>query len=98
MRHGKNARVNFTPAQEKLGKTPCAHCDVDMGENYLLITHGRAFTASLGYLALCRILGGWWYILPMVAINSERLRDWLYAWIAANPLPMVRQSRVLARC
>jgi predicted DCC family thiol-disulfide oxidoreductase YuxK len=84
MRHDGKARVNFTPAQEKLGRALYAHYGVEMDESYLLITDGRAFTASRGYLELCRILGGWCYILRVAAVIPERFRDWLYARIAAN--------------
>ena len=84
MRHDKKARVNFTPAQEALGQALYTHYGVAMDESYLLIANGRAFTASRGYIELCRILGGWWHILRVTAIIPERLRDWLYALIARN--------------
>lgn len=55
-----------------------------MDESYLLIANGHAYTASRGYLELCRILGGWWYFLRTSAAVPERLRDWLYALVARN--------------
>ena len=76
MRHGGKAPLNFTPAQETLGQTLYAHYGVEMNESYLLIADGRAYTASRGYLELCRILGGWWQILRVAAIFPEGLRDW----------------------
>jgi predicted DCC family thiol-disulfide oxidoreductase YuxK len=84
MRHDQQARVNFTPAQDTLGQALYTHYGVEMNESYLLIAHGRAFTASRGYLELCRILGGWWHFLRFTAIIPEALRDWLYAIIARN--------------
>jgi len=84
MRHDKRARVNFTPAQGTLGQALYAHYGVAMNESYLLIADGRAFTASRGYLELCRILGGWWHVLRVTAVIPEYLRDWLYALIARN--------------
>jgi len=84
MRHDKKARVNFTPAQETLGRALYNHYCVVMDESYLLIVDGRAFTASRGYLELCGILGGWWHILRITAFIPEHLRDWLYALIARN--------------
>ena len=84
MRHDSKARVNFTPAQETLGQALSAHYGVEMDESYLLIANGRAYTASRGYLELCRILAGWWHVLRVSAIIPERLRDWLYALIARN--------------
>ena len=59
MRYDKNTRVNFTPAQGAIGQALYAHYGVEMNESYLLIAGGRAFTASRGYLELCRVLGGW---------------------------------------
>lgn len=84
MRHDGRALVNFTPAQEALGQALYAHYGTEMDESYLLIADGRAYTASRGYLELCRILGGWWYASRISAVIPERLRDWLYALIARN--------------
>jgi predicted DCC family thiol-disulfide oxidoreductase YuxK len=84
MRNDGRALVNFTPAQEALGQALYAHYGIDMDESYLLIADGSAYTASRGYLALCRILGRWWHALRMSAVIPERLRDWLYALVARN--------------
>jgi predicted DCC family thiol-disulfide oxidoreductase YuxK len=84
MRHDRKALVNFTPAQETLGQALYRHYGVEMEVSYLLIADGRAFTASRGYIELCRILGGWWHIPRTAAIVPERLSDWLYALIARN--------------
>jgi len=84
MRHDKKARVNLTPAQATLGQALYTHYGVEMGESYLLIANGRAFTGSRGYLELCRILGGWCHIFRAATIIPEGLRDWLYALVARN--------------
>lgn len=84
MRYDGKARVNFTPAQEALGQALYTHYGIEMDESYLLMADGRAYTASRGYLELCRTLGGWWHALRVSAIIPERLRDWLYALIARN--------------
>lgn len=84
MRHDSKVLVNFTPAQETLGQALYAHYGIEMDESYLLIADGRAYTASRGYLELCRIMGGWWHALRISAVIPERLRDWLYALIARN--------------
>lgn len=84
MRNDGRALVNFTPAQEALGQALYAHYGIGMDESYLLIADGSAYTASRGYLELCRILGRWWHALRMSAIIPERLRDWLYALVARN--------------
>jgi predicted DCC family thiol-disulfide oxidoreductase YuxK len=84
MRHDGKARVNFAPAQGMLGQALYAHYGVAMNESYLLIVDGRAFTASRGYLELCRILGGGWHILRLAVIVPESVRDWLYALVARN--------------
>jgi predicted DCC family thiol-disulfide oxidoreductase YuxK len=84
MRLDKEGRVNFTPAQGEIGRALYNHYRVEMDETYLLIANGRAFTASRGYLELCRILGGWQRILRVAAIIPEPVRDRLYALIARN--------------
>lgn len=84
MRHDNKALVNFTPAQEALGHALYVHYGIEMDESYLLIANGRAYTASRGYLELCRILGSWWHVLRVSAAIPEHLRDWLYALIARN--------------
>lgn len=84
MRHDKNARVNFTPAQEGLGQALYRHYGIEMDESYLLIVNGRAYTASRGYFELFRILGGWWRLLLFASVLPERPRDWLYALVARN--------------
>jgi predicted DCC family thiol-disulfide oxidoreductase YuxK len=84
MRVDREARVNFTPAQGLIGRALYIHYRVEMDETYMLIANGRAFTASRGYLELCRILGGGWRILRVAAIIPEPLRDRVYALIARN--------------
>lgn len=84
MRHDDKALVNFAPAQEALGRALYRHYGVEMDESYLLVAEGRAFTASRGYLELCRILGGWWRIFRIAALFPEGPLDWAYALIARN--------------
>jgi predicted DCC family thiol-disulfide oxidoreductase YuxK len=84
MRRDTRARVAFTPAQGAIGRALYAHYGIKMDESYLLIANGRAFTASRGYLELCRVLGGWWRTLRVAAIIPEPLQDRLYALIARN--------------
>jgi len=84
MQHDGKALLNFTPAQETLVRALYSHYGVDMDESYLLISNGRAYTASRGYIELCRIMGGWWNILRVAAVIPERVRDWCYGLIARN--------------
>jgi predicted DCC family thiol-disulfide oxidoreductase YuxK len=84
MRHDRKAMINFTPAQSALGRALYAHYGVEMDESYLLVADGRAYTASRGYIEVCRILGGWWRIFLVAAVIPERMRDWFYALIARN--------------
>lgn len=76
--------VNFTSAQGPLGQALYRHFGLDMDESYLLIDGGRAYTASVGYLHLCKVLGGPWHLLRIGGIIPPRLRDWAYAQIARN--------------
>jgi predicted DCC family thiol-disulfide oxidoreductase YuxK len=84
MRFDAARKVSFTSSQGSLGQALYRHYHVDPDESYLLITGGRAYTASAGYLELCSILGGVWHLLRVGAIIPEGLRDRLYAVIARN--------------
>ncbi|HEY2532449.1 MAG TPA: DCC1-like thiol-disulfide oxidoreductase family protein [Xanthobacteraceae bacterium] len=84
MRHDRRALVNFTTAQGALGQALYTHYAVGMDESYLLIADGRAYTASRGYIELCKILGGRWNVLRITTAVPERQRDWFYALIARN--------------
>src|SRR4051812_17746410 len=56
MRHDKEMRVNFAPAQEALGQALYSHYGIAMDDSYLLIVEGRAFTATRGYVELSKLL------------------------------------------
>ena len=84
MRRDRKTMVNFTPAQGALGQALYAHYGVEMDESYLLVADGCGYTASRGYIELCRILGGWWRIFLVAAMIPERIRDSFYALIARN--------------
>lgn len=84
MRFDRKRRVNFTSAQGSLGQPLYAHFGLQMDESYLLIDGGCAFTASAGYLQLCKVLGGPWHLLRISALIPSALRDWVYAQIARN--------------
>lgn len=84
MRYDAKAEVNFASVQSPLGQALYRHFDVDPDESYLLVANGRAYTASAGYLDLCKILGGPWHLLRATAVIPETARDFLYAIIARN--------------
>ena len=84
MRFDRARKVNLTPAQAPLGQSLYAHFGMALDDSYLLITDGTAYTASAGYLQLCKILGGPWHLLRVTALIPESWRDWLYAQIARN--------------
>jgi predicted DCC family thiol-disulfide oxidoreductase YuxK len=69
MRHDRRARVNFTPAHANLGQALYRHYAVEWNETYLLVEGGRAYTATAGYLRLCRVLGGAWRLARAIAIG-----------------------------
>ena len=84
MRHDRCHRVNFAPAAGPLGQALYRHYGIDANETYLLVAHGRAFTATRGYLELCAILGGRWRLLRAAGILPERWCDGLYRMVARN--------------
>lgn len=84
MKVDRKRRVNFTSAQGPLGQSLYAHFGLQMDESYLLIDGGRAYTASAGYLQLCKVLGGPWHLLRSGGLLPAVLRDWVYAQVARN--------------
>lgn len=84
MRFDRKRRINFTSAQGHLGQALYAHFGLDIDESYLLIDGGRAYTASAGYLQLCKTLGGPWHLLRIGGLIPSAIRDWVYAQIARN--------------
>lgn len=84
MKFDRQRRVNVTSAQGPLGQALYGHFGLQMDESYLLIEGGRAYTASAGYLQLCKVLGGPWHLLRIGGLIPSSLRDWVYAQIARN--------------
>jgi predicted DCC family thiol-disulfide oxidoreductase YuxK len=84
MRHDRDGRVNFLSAQSPAGAALYRHYGVVIDESYLLLSDGRAYTASAGYLRLVGLLGGWWRVFGVARIFPERLRDAVYALVARN--------------
>ena len=84
MRFDQKRLVNFTSAQGPLGQALYAHFGLQLDESYLLINEGRAYTASAGYLKMCKVLGGPWHLLRITGLIPAVLRDWVYAQIARN--------------
>jgi predicted DCC family thiol-disulfide oxidoreductase YuxK len=84
MRHDPRARINFMSAQSPTGEALYRHYGIVMDETYLLISDGRAYTASAGYLRLAGVLGGRWRLTRAAAIVPERLRDSVYRLVARN--------------
>jgi predicted DCC family thiol-disulfide oxidoreductase YuxK len=84
MRLDHKRRVNLTSAQGPLGQALYAHFGLGFDDTYLLIYEGRAYSASAGYLRLCKLLGGPWHLLRIGGLIPAGLRDWVYAQIARN--------------
>lgn len=84
MRADRSGSVNLTSVQSPLGKALYRSYGFDPDDSYLLIIEGRALTASRGYLALARHLGGAWSLFRVAAIIPEGVRDWLYDRLARN--------------
>ena len=84
MRRDRHHRVNFTPVRSELGQALYRHYQVDWNESYLLLSDGRAYTATAGYLQLARILGGGWRLFRIGAVIPESWSDRVYALVARN--------------
>lgn len=84
MRVDERDLLRFAASADDLGAALYRHYRVDPDESYLLITDGRAFTASRGYLELCNLLGGAWRLAGLSKMLPEGLRDSIYAMVARN--------------
>ena len=84
MKIDRKGRVNVTAGQSPLGRALYRHYGQALDGSYLLISDGRAFTASRGYLELARILGGPWQLFRVFAVLPEGWRDWIYDRVARN--------------
>ena len=84
MRHDRKRNFRLSPAQSAVGAALYAHYGIAMDETYLLIADGRPYTKSSGYLHMCRIVGGWWRVLLVLALIPRAVRDWGYDVIARN--------------
>jgi predicted DCC family thiol-disulfide oxidoreductase YuxK len=84
MGRDRRACVNFVSAQSPIGQALYAHYGVLMDDSYLLVSGGRAYTASAGYLKLASVLGGRWRLLLAGRIFPEGLRDAVYGLIARH--------------
>ena len=84
MRHDPAGRIHFTSAQGTLGRALYAHYGLPLDDSYLLIDHGRLYTATNGFLHLFALLGGAWRMLRVAALVPRRWRDRAYAVLARN--------------
>jgi|SRR5579863_4808857 len=84
MRHDKRHRFQLTPAQSPLGAALYAHYGIDWNETYLLVSAGRPYAKSSGYLQMCRVVGGWWRLVLVLGLIPRPLRDWGYDLVARN--------------
>lgn len=82
MRRDKEGRVAMASAQSPLGAALYRHFGLALDDSYLFLVGGRAFTKSAGYVALFRVLGGWWRVLNAARILPEALSDKVYDLVA----------------
>ena len=84
MRHDRKRVFRMSPAHSSVGAALYAHYGMKMDDTYLLIAGGRAYSKSTGYLEMCRIFGGWWRAVLVLALIPRPVRDWVYDIIARN--------------
>jgi predicted DCC family thiol-disulfide oxidoreductase YuxK len=84
MRHDRQRNFRFSAAQSTLGKALYAHYGIDWDATYLLVSGGLPYAKSSGYLHMCRIVGGWWRGVLILALIPRPLRDWVYDLVARN--------------
>jgi predicted DCC family thiol-disulfide oxidoreductase YuxK len=84
MRHDQKRVFRLTTAQSPLGAALYAHYQIDWDATYLLISDGRPYTKSGGYLHMCAVVGGWWKAVLILYLIPRALRDWGYDIVARN--------------
>jgi predicted DCC family thiol-disulfide oxidoreductase YuxK len=84
MRHDKKHFFRLAPAQSPLGAALYAHYGIDWDATYLLVSNGRPYTKSGGYLHMCAVVGGWWKALLILTLIPRPLRDWGYDIVARH--------------
>jgi predicted DCC family thiol-disulfide oxidoreductase YuxK len=84
MRHDRGRRFRLASAQSLLGKALYAHYGLDWNATYLLISNGRPYIKSDGYLEMCRVIGGWWRLFLVLALIPRAVRDWGYDIVARH--------------
>ncbi len=84
MRHDPQGRVHFLSAQSPAGQALYRHYGMVLDDSYLLISDGRARTASAGFLELARILGGRWRLFRAFGLVPAIVRDAGYRLIARH--------------
>lgn len=86
MQWDRGRRLRFATAQSELGRALLAHygCDTVNFNTMLVVSEGRGYMKSTGYLETARILGGAWHLLRVFGIIPRPLCDWLYDVKARN--------------
>ena len=84
MRYDGDRKIRFASAQGKVGGALFNHYGVDPDATYLFVNDGRAFTETLGYLEMCKLLGGPWRLFAIAGILPERWLDRAYRFVARN--------------
>lgn len=77
--HDREALVNFTPAQEKVGQALYTHCGIEMDERYLRIANGRAYAASRELSGTVQHIGRLVECTAHFSDTPRAARDWLYS-------------------
>lgn len=84
MRHDREGRIAFTPAQGPIGQALYRHYGLEMDETYLFLASGTARSRSDGYFELAEELGGWWRLMLIFRLVPRFVRDAVYRVVARN--------------
>jgi predicted DCC family thiol-disulfide oxidoreductase YuxK len=84
MRHDPARSIRFVSAQSSIGSALYTHYGKPVDESYLLLDRGELFEKTDGYLRLRAILGGPWQMLRIGRIVPRKIRDAVYAVVAAK--------------
>lgn len=86
LKFDKNLLFRVAPIQTRIGEALYRHYGFDPAtyDTFMVISNGRAFVRTDGYIETCRLLGGPWTIFTLAKIIPKSWRDAVYYWLDRN--------------
>lgn len=88
LRFDRRRIFRIAPIQTATGRALYIHYgfDPETYDTFMVISGGRAFVRTDGYIEACRLLGGVWKIFTLAKFIPRKWRDAVYYWLDRNRL------------